>query len=81
MAWGKIVTVHVFWSLTEEALLAVSIALGTDEALVAGGMMLEVVAAAAAVGMLRETPTDLQTSDAKARVTDGKRDAVSWGCT
>ena len=33
-------------------------------------MTLEVVAAA--VGILRETPTDLQTSDAKARVTEEK---------
>lgn len=34
-------------------------------------MTLEVVAAA--VGILRETPTDLQTSDAKARVTEERR--------
>lgn len=56
-------------SLTEEALLvtlAVSIALATDAALVAG-MMLEVDTPG--VGMLRETPTAPQTCSAKARVT------------
>lgn len=46
--------------------LAVSIPLGTDAAVVAG-TMLEVVAPGA--GMLSLTPTELQTSVAKARVT------------
>ncbi len=60
-------------SLTEEALLvtlAVSIALGTDAA-VEAGITLEVVVPG--VGMLRETPTALQTCSAKARVTGEER--------
>ncbi len=48
---------------------AVSIPLGTDAAVVAG-MTLEVEAERA--GMLRLAPTDLQTSVAKARVTEEK---------
>lgn len=67
-------------SLTEGALLvtlAVSIPLGTDAAVVAG-TVLEVVAPGA--GMLSLTPTELQTSVAKARVT-GKSGTVSNGRT
>lgn len=64
-------------SLTEEALLvtlAVSIALATDAALVAG-MMLEVDTPG--VGMLRETPTAPQTCSAKARVTRKRTPSVT----
>lgn len=69
--WGRLsCSCSCSGSLTEDALLvtlAVSIAPGTDAAALVAGMTLEVVAAG--VGMLRDTPTDLQTSDAKARVT------------
>ena len=57
--------------LTEIPLLVtlavLSTALGTDDAAVVAGTPLEAVSLV--VGMLRETPTDLQTCSAKARVT------------
>lgn len=73
--------VHGFLSLTEEEALlvtaAVSIALGTDAAVVAG-MMLEVVTLG--VGMLRVTPTASQICCAKARVTKKRGDRQRRTC-
>ena len=77
---GEGYQVHGFLSLTEEALLvtaAVSIALGTDAAVVAG-MVLEAVTLG--VGMLRVTPTASQICCAKARVTKERGDRQRRTC-